>query len=276
MTDHEMLVERQGSTIHIWSTGSPTDPAIVLTHGAAMDHHSFDPQIDALVEAGYRVLTWDLRGHGASQPLGDSFDLDIAVDDLLAVMDTVEAPKAFLVGHSFGGYIVQGAAAKAPQRVRGLVVEGCTDLSAQPSTLLALLARFAPGRVARMPLARMRAESVKAISIRPDVTAQALEATGALTRDAYTQVIMAGLDCLTRDSGLGNDYQLPCPTLITYGQLDKANGGIFPKSAKPWAARQPNAEQTEVPQAGHTAHQDNPEAFNTILTGFLSHAATHA
>lgn len=85
-------------------------------------------------------------------------------------MDAAQAATAVLVGHSFGGYIVQGAA-RAPQRMRGLVVEGCTDLSAKPSALLAMLAKFAPGRVARMPLEEMRAESVKAISVRSDVTA---------------------------------------------------------------------------------------------------------
>lgn len=190
-----------------------------------------------------------------------------------AVMDAAQAATAVLVGHSFGGYIVQGAAARAPQRMRGLVVEGCTDLSAKPSALLAMLAKFAPGRVARMPLEEMRAESVKAISVRSDVTAQAFQATGALTRDTYAQVIKAGLDCLTRASGLGHGYQLPCPTLIIYGQLDRANGGIFPKSSRAWAARQPRAQQTAIPNAGHTAHQDNPETFNSILIDFLRRTA---
>lgn len=84
---------------------------------------------------------------------------------------------------------------------------------------------------------------------------------------------MAGLDCLTRASGLGHGYQLPCPTLIIYGQLDRANGGIFPKSSRAWAARQPRAQQTAIPNAGHTAHQDNPETSNSILIDFLRRTA---
>ncbi len=43
---------------------------IVLVHRATMDHHTFDAQVPPLVEAGYRVLTLDLRGHGQSTPIG--------------------------------------------------------------------------------------------------------------------------------------------------------------------------------------------------------------
>lgn len=269
MSGVELSLDRLGSKLRVWSNGSPDDPVVVLTHGAALNHRSFDRQIEALTRAGFRTVTWDLRGHGASQPLGARFGLDIVTDDLLAVMDTAGAATAFLVGHSFGGFVVQNAAAKAPDRVRGLVVEGCTDLSARPSFLLKTLARLAPGRIARMPLEQMRAESVKVISIRPEITADAFEATAALTRDDYVQVVMAGLDCLTRDSGLGQAYRLPCPTLITHGEQDKANGGLFPKASKAWAARQPDAAYAAIPEAGHTAHQDNPDIFNSTLITFL-------
>ena len=173
--------------------------------------------------------------------MGESFRLDLAADDLIAVLDAAGLARSFLLGHSFGGYIVQRVAAMAPSRVGGLVVEGCTDLSAKPSLLLAAVAKFAPARVSRMSLDQMRAESVKALSLRPEVTAQAFAATAALDRAAYVEVITAGLDCLTRDSGLGQDYRLPCPTLLTYGEKDKANGGIFPKAARVWAERDPNA-----------------------------------
>ncbi len=263
-------VARLGTTLHFWSTGSPASRAVLLTHGAALDHHSFDQQVDELVAHGFRALTWDLRGHGQSQPMGESFGLDVAAADLLAVIDAAGLEECVLVGHSFGGYIVQRAAASAPSRVRGLVIEGCTDLSAKPSLLLTVLARLAPARVARMTLDQLRTESVRALSIRPEVTAQALAATAALDRAGYVDVVMAGLDCLTRDSGLGRDYRLPCPTLLTYGDQDKANGGIFPKASRSWARRDHNATQAEVPDAGHTAHQDNPGAFNSRMLEFLS------
>lgn len=269
----ETQVERLGTTLHLWSSESRGDQAIVLTHGAALDHHSFDQQLAALTAGGFRVITWDLRGHGASQPMGEPFRLETAAAALLAVMDAVGLSSCFLAGHSFGGCVVQRVAALAPARVRGLVIEGCTDLSAKPSLLLTALAKLAPARVARMSLEQLRAESVKALSLRPEVTAQAFAATAALEHAAYVEVIMAGLDCLTRDSGLGQDYRLPCPTLLIYGEQDKANGGIFPRASRAWARRDPSARQVPIPDAGHTAHQDNPTAFNSAVLAFLSEAA---
>ncbi len=269
----ERRIDRHGSAIRLWVSGDPAGRPVVLTHGAALDHHSFDAQIDALTEAGYRVVTWDLRGHGRSQPSGERFSLTVATDDLAAVMDVADVQCAALVGHSFGGYIVQQLTAKTPDRVHALAVIGCTDLSARPSWLLATLAKLAPRRVARMPVEQLRAQSVRALSIKPEVTAKALQATKALSRDTYVEVIMAGLECLTNDSGLGQDYRIPCPTLIACGESDKANGGMMPKAAKPWASRQPNARHVAIPHAGHSAHQDNPVSFNAALLDFLDRSA---
>ena len=59
MTTHHSI-GRLGSELHYWLIGSEGAPLIVLVHGATMDHHTFDAQVPALVEARYRVLTLDL------------------------------------------------------------------------------------------------------------------------------------------------------------------------------------------------------------------------
>jgi hypothetical protein len=69
-------LERLGSKIHHWTTGSDDAPLVVFTHGATLDHHMFDPQLLAVTSAGYRVLAWDMRGswtfqthwHGVYRP----------------------------------------------------------------------------------------------------------------------------------------------------------------------------------------------------------------
>lgn len=54
---------RLETNLHYWIAGPLTGPLIVFVHGATLDHRSFDVQLPPLVEAGYRVLTLDLRTH---------------------------------------------------------------------------------------------------------------------------------------------------------------------------------------------------------------------
>ena len=60
----ENILERNGCQIHYW-TGDKTDaPLVVFTHGATIDHHEWDPTLPLVTAAGFRVLVWDVRGHG--------------------------------------------------------------------------------------------------------------------------------------------------------------------------------------------------------------------
>ena len=67
--DIRPVIERAGSRIHAGTDGPDGGPLVALTHGASMDHRMFEPQLEPLTTAGYRVLTWDLRGHGRSKPI---------------------------------------------------------------------------------------------------------------------------------------------------------------------------------------------------------------
>jgi 3-oxoadipate enol-lactonase len=81
-----------------WSVGDPVAPTVVWTHGATLDHDAFAAQVPVLCDAGYRVVSWDLRGHGESQPMGSSFSFGTAADDLIALLDDLGAAGAVLVG----------------------------------------------------------------------------------------------------------------------------------------------------------------------------------
>ena len=88
---------------------------------------------------------------------------------------------------------------------------------------------------------------------------------------------MAGVDCLAADLGYGTNYTIPRPFLLTHGEHDKANRGVYPRRAPAWAAKEPNCTDQVVPNAGHTANLDNPEAFNRLLLDFLArHASSPA
>ena len=66
------IVKRKGCPIHFWLAGEADKPLVIFTHGASADHRMFDAQVSMLAK-DYRVMTWDVRGHGESQPMGEGF-----------------------------------------------------------------------------------------------------------------------------------------------------------------------------------------------------------
>ncbi len=100
----EFTLERKGCQLHFWTSGNPQGPLLVLTHGATIDHMEWSATIP-LLEEKYKILTWDVRGHGLSRPC--PFDLADAVDDLIAILDRLQVPQAIFIGHSMGGNLHQ-------------------------------------------------------------------------------------------------------------------------------------------------------------------------
>jgi pimeloyl-ACP methyl ester carboxylesterase len=85
--------------------------AVVLIHGWPLSGESWSEQVPALKEAGYRVVTYDRRGFGKSDP-GDSYDYDALAGDLDNVMTDLDLTDATLVGFSMGGGEVARYAAR--------------------------------------------------------------------------------------------------------------------------------------------------------------------
>jgi len=75
---------------------------VVLIHGYPLDGSSFEKQTHALLEAGYRVITYDRRGSGKSSQPTVGYDYDTFAADLKVVLDTLDLTEAVLVGFSMG------------------------------------------------------------------------------------------------------------------------------------------------------------------------------
>ena len=99
--DHNLNVRDSGGD------GRP----VVLIHGWPLSGESWSEQLPALKEAGYRVVTYDRRGFGKSDP-GDSYDYDALAGDLDNVMTDLDLTDATLVGFSMGGGEVARYAAR--------------------------------------------------------------------------------------------------------------------------------------------------------------------
>src|SRR3569833_1829373 len=97
-----------------WGEGK----AIVFVASASMPSGMWAHQMLPLVQAGYRCVAFDRRGHGRSSDPGGGYDLDTLADDLAAVIETLELRNIVLVGHSMGcGEITRSLTRHGTERV---------------------------------------------------------------------------------------------------------------------------------------------------------------
>ncbi|MGY2061363.1 alpha/beta fold hydrolase, partial [Nocardia gipuzkoensis] len=107
-----------GVRLRVHAYGPADGDVIVLIHGWACCIEYWNPQINAFADR-YRVIAYDLRGHGESE-LGDSvLTVELLAEDLVAVLAATLRPgrRAVLVGHSLGGMLVQAWAGNHPEQV---------------------------------------------------------------------------------------------------------------------------------------------------------------
>jgi pimeloyl-ACP methyl ester carboxylesterase len=104
--------------------GERTRAPFVLVHGLASNARLWDGVAECLHAAGHTVVAIDQRGHGRSDAPDVGYDLDTAVADLLALIETLELERPVLAGQSWGGNVVLELGWRRPEAVRGIA---CVD-----------------------------------------------------------------------------------------------------------------------------------------------------
>ena len=105
-----------GETFNIIVEGQPDAPAILLAHSLGTNLHLFDRQVAAL-KPHFRLVRYDLRGHGASQITPAPYSLAKLGRDALAVLDALKIDKVDLIGASAGGLVSLWLLRHAPERI---------------------------------------------------------------------------------------------------------------------------------------------------------------
>ena len=268
----EGILERAGCPIHYWLSGPEDGPPVVFSHGAMMDHHMFEAQVSVVAER-YRVITWDLRGHGRSRPLGDIGEgllIRDLVEDLVALLDHLGYEKVSLVGQSLGGHLVQEMVFLYPQRVVALATIGSSCSTMKHSRLDRAALRITPPVFKVWPEDSLRKRTAENVAVNPEVQEYAYEAMRQLTKEDFMKVWNAVANLLHHEPG----YRIEHPLLITHGEEDRA--GNIKKISPKWAEREPKSRYVVIPDAGHNANQDNPDFFNRVLLEFLDECVTVA
>jgi len=116
----ERFVERDGVALAVEEAGPADGPPLVLLHGLSATRRYVVMGSKALERGGFRVLSYDARGHGRSAAARTYRYEDLAAD-LLAVMDASGVERAVLAGASMGAHTLLRVALDAPERVAGVV-----------------------------------------------------------------------------------------------------------------------------------------------------------
>ncbi|MHB8450800.1 MAG: alpha/beta fold hydrolase [Mycobacteriales bacterium] len=254
------VVEHDGEQIHYEVVGQGGTP-LVLSHGAGGNHASWYQQV-APFAADRRVVTWDHRGFGRSTDRGDRSGPDVAVGDLLAVLDALGIERADLVGQSMGGWTTVGVALARPPLCRSLVL--CDTLGGFTSPAITeALRRRPPGMVDAGSLLGAHPALGEAFSAREPERAHLYQSLAQLGT-ADLGAILPRLLAVTHDPA--EAARLTMPVLCVVGDRDP----LFPPaSIRALADLLPDGRVVEISGCGHSPYFEDPAAWNGVVRQFL-------
>lgn len=241
-------------------------PPIVFIHGFTLDHRMWEPQIDAFA-ATHTVLTWDMRGFGKSS-IPDEDRPYWHDRDLAALMDHLELGRADIVGLSYGGWVAIEFALTHPHLVRSLVLVDATIRHFPYGTrwqgVLDELYRLA--QAGRMDEGKDLWLSDIVFTC-PGRSALNTSLLRTMVGD-YPGWHLTHTDPhpLLEPRAMDRLPELAAPILAITGELDIRE---FQDIADFVVAHAANARRVVMPNAGHMANIDDPEAFNRIVREFI-------
>ena len=269
------IMRRTGNNIGIivnnltvsYSDQGPDDaPVIIFIHGFPFNKSMWNRQVDALKD-NYRVITYDIRGHGNSDPGIDDFSINLFVIDLLRLMEKLKIEKSILCGLSLGGYIALNAVLKYPFRFDGLILNDTQCIADTPeikeNRCTAIM------RIKEKGVEQYADEIIKKLFAsesfinKRNIIAEVKEMiinTPKLTLSNTLHALAERKETCTRLP------EIKIPVLIMVGKEDKIT---------PIAAAQQMHEIIKdsrlqiIPHAGHVINVENPTAFNFQLVNFL-------
>jgi len=247
--------------------------AVVLLHAGVCDLRMRDPQWSSLT-ARHRVVRVDLRGFGGTPagptPRGNA-------EDVLEVLDEAGISSARIVGASFGGLVALETAARAPERVDGLVLLSALAPGVEPTPALQAFGSEEDALVEAGDL-----DAATALNVRTWLGPEADEATrrrvADMQRHAFAlQVEEPGTDGDGDHDGDRDEDREAEPELDLARVTAPAHvvsGGhdldFFQAVARHLAATLPRAELVHLPWAGHLPSLERPDETTALLLDALA------
>jgi len=250
-----------------YSDHGPDDaPVIIFIHGFPLNKSMWNIQVEALKE-NYRVLAYDIRGHGNSDSGIDEFFIELFVIDLLRLMEKLKIEKSILCGLSLGGYIALNAVLKHPDRFDGLILNDTQCIADTPeikeNRCNAIISIKEKG------VEQYADEIIKKLFAQETFTKNknVVDAVKEMIISTPKQSLCNTLHALAeRKETCDQLSEINIPVLIMVGKEDK----ITPiAAAQQMHEKILNSKLEIIQQAGHLSNLEDPTAFNTHLVNFL-------
>jgi len=269
MQNSSMFTTGDGCRIAYRFDGPGDKPVLVLSNSIATTLSMWDGQIDVLARH-FRVLRYDLRGHGASGVPVGAYSLDRLGRDVIELLDALDIGRAHFCGLSLGGMVGQWLGINTPERIDRLVLCNTSPYLGPPGhfDLLIDSARKAAdmSELAKMFLVnwfpphmltdqQSIVESFRSVILRMDPQG------------------LAGAFAAVRDMDLRRTIALiPCPTLVIAGQYDTVT---LASHSELIAAKVPDSKLVVLP-AVHLSNVEYPADFMRVVLDFFGEPGTAA
>ncbi len=235
---------------------------LILVHGFLGGSGQWAAQVNAFSRY-FNVVAVDLPGFGLKSGLPAPERIGDYADSVLAELSSLGIKRFHLLGHSMGGMIVQEMTARAPERIESLVLYGTGPIG------------MMPGRFESIEESRRRAseDGAQATGRRIAATwflqgemAEHYPVCEELAVKASLQAILAGLTAMENWSGLSALAKITVPTLVLWGDSDRAY--LWNQPEQLWR-KIPGAQLAVIPGCAHAVHLEKPHLFNAMLEDFL-------
>ncbi|OBG88104.1 bromoperoxidase [Mycobacterium sp. E802] len=227
-------------------------------------------QVPALQRAGYRVITFDNRGIGATEN-ADGFGTEQMVADTAELIEKLGAGPAHLVGVSMGSFIAQELMVARPELVRSAVLMATRGRHDRAREFFRDAEReFATSGI-QLPAkfdAKLRMlESFSPKTLNDDVLVRDWSEMFTMWPTKQTPGLLAQLDCGPKDNRLPAYRSITKPVLV----IGFADDVVLPVHlGREVADAIPNARYLEIPDTGHLGFIEKPDVVNTALLEFFA------
>lgn len=247
---------------------------LVFIHGGLVSLTMWRPQVDHFAK-NYRVITYDIRGHGRTGGSQDkAYSVNVFAHDLKVLLDDLEIEKPIICGLSLGGMIAQTYATIYPNNLRALILSD-TAISTSLTVWDKLMVYVLFPKWLMLPSLRLMgvANFIRfsfwiAKLTRGDKWLGSSEVSDYEKREMlnipkkeYLKIFAAIYDYKLQD--LSN---IRVPTLVLNGEYESRS---VQHHAEIMQLLIPDCEAKIIPNAGHTANLENPAGFNEAIDEFL-------